>query len=282
MTASKNLFLAIFAGFAGMISSLLPTHRSRFSGVLVVAALALALAGCAKNNPKISSHGGGPAVSELTSQEELAAAIQYWSKQYSKDRQGKVAALNYSAALRIAGQTNQAVAILQRTAIYHSTDREVLAALGKALAADGNLQMALVTINRAQTPDQPDWKLVSAEGAILDQLERHDEARAKYTIALNLSPNEPTILSNMGMSLMLSGDLKQSESYFKRAVSSGSRDIRIRQNYALAVGLQGRIKEAQQIAVEGMSSAAAQQNIAYLQQVLGNQGGRWDQIRAEG
>ena len=258
-----------------------PNTCKRWS-LVALAAAALLVSGCAKNNTTLSSHGNAPVINELTSQEDLANAIQHWAKIYRAQPKSRPASLNYAAALRMAGQTGQAVAVLQRAAIYHSTDRQVQAAFGKALAADGKLEMALATISRAQTPDRPDWKLVSAEGAILDQLERHDEARKKYNSALNLSPNEPTVLSNMGMSYLLSGDLKQAESFFSRAMKSGARDIRIRQNYALAVGLQGRIAEAQKIAREGVSAAAGAQNVAYLKQVLGDRAGRWDEIRQQG
>ncbi len=51
---------------------------------------------------------------------------------------------------------------------------------------------ALATIERAQTPDQPDWRLISAKAAILDQVGRNDEARKLYAQALDLAPNEPT------------------------------------------------------------------------------------------
>ena len=60
-------------------------------------------------------------------------------------------------------------------------DRDVLAAYGKALAAEGDLARALEIVRRAQTPDQPDWRLISAEAAILDQLGQHTTRRASST-----------------------------------------------------------------------------------------------------
>ena len=105
-------------------------------------------------------------------------------------------ALNYAAALQRTDRTDQAVAVLQKTTINFPEDRDVLAAYGKALAANGDLQQALETIQRAQTPDKPDWRLMSAEAAILDQIGQNDEARKLYAQALELAPNEPTILSN--------------------------------------------------------------------------------------
>ena len=64
----------------------------------------------------------------------------------------------------------QALAVMRKLAITHPKDRQVLAAYGKALAGAGQFEAALDAVRRAQTPETPDWKLLSAEGAILDQL----------------------------------------------------------------------------------------------------------------
>ena len=116
------------------------------------------------------------------------------------------------------GKNAQALAVMRQMAILYASDREVLAAYGKALASAGELDQALQTISRAQTPDRPDWRLKSAEGAILDQLGRANEARAAYRDALDMKPNEPSILSNLGMSYLLTRDLKTCLLYTSRCV----------------------------------------------------------------
>jgi Flp pilus assembly protein TadD len=153
-------------------------------------------------------------------------------------------------------------------AILNPSDRDVLAAYGKALAADGQLEQALSTINRAQRPDMPDWRLKSAAGAILDQLGRPDEARAAYRDALDIKPNEPSVLSNLGMSYLLTRDLKTAETYMRSAITQPGADSRVRQNLALVVGLQGRFDEAETIARQELSPAQAEANVAYLRGML--------------
>jgi len=168
-------------------------------------------------------------------------------------------------------RTSQALAVMRKTAIYFPRDREVLAAYGKALASIGKFDTALDAIRRAQTPEYPDWKLVSAEAAILDQLGKPDEARRLYTKALDLKPNEPSILSNLGMSYVLTGDLKTAESYMRKAVDLPGADSRVRQNLALVVGLQGRFAEAEKIAAQELSPQQAEANITYLRSILSQQ-----------
>jgi Flp pilus assembly protein TadD len=166
-------------------------------------------------------------------------------------------------------------------AIHYPKDREVLAAYGKAQAAAGQLQAALDTIKRAQRPDRPDWRLLSAEGAVLDQLGRSAEARDLYRKALDISPNEPSVLSNLGMSYVLSGDLRTAESYLRKAASQPGADSRVRQNLALVVGLQGRFAEAEKIASADLPPSEAKANVDYLRHMLSQQNA-WKKLAAAG
>ena len=79
------------------------------------------------------------------------------------------------------GDTDQALAVMRKLAIAYPKDRDVLAAYGKALAGAGQFEPALDAMRRAQTPEYPDWKLVSAEGAILDQMGQMPSRRASST-----------------------------------------------------------------------------------------------------
>ncbi|MCJ9694581.1 tetratricopeptide repeat protein, partial [Rhizobium sp. PRIMUS64] len=144
----------------------------------------------------------------------------------------------------------------------------------------GQFQQALDTIGRAQTPDRPDWKLISAQGAILDQMGRASDARQRYRDALDIQPNEPSILSNLGMSYVLTGDLRTAETYLRSAAGQPTADSRVRQNLALVVGLQGRFPEAEQIARRELSPQQADANVAYLRGMLSQQNS-WQKLAAK-
>ena len=186
---------------------------------------------------------------------------------------------NYAAALRLNGQTDQAVAVLRKGVIAFPKDYEVSSAYGKALAANGNFEQALNVIRDAQRADRPDWRLYSAEGAILDQMGRTAEARDRYAKALAIAPGEPTILNNMALSHLLAGELSQSEQLLRQAAQSPNANSRIRQNLALVLGLQGRFPEAEQIARSELDPAQAEANVAYLKAMLA-QANTWQQIKA--
>jgi Flp pilus assembly protein TadD len=220
--------------------------------LLAGAALAVLLAGCettSKNAPSHTGSIGNSAVvnsSDLTPDQALGA-VQTWGAAYTRNEKDKVASLNYAAALRAAGQNAQAVAVARKSAIYHPEDREVLAAYGKALAANGQFDEALETIQRAQRADNPDWQLLSTEGGIRDSIGQHDQARALYTQALVLAPGEPQVLSNYGMSYVLTNELDTAEKLLRQAAASPKATLKVRENLALVLKLQGKSAEAAQI-----------------------------------
>lgn len=240
-------------------------------GLAAVLVLSTMLAGCATGSGGVDSTTTGSIGRSPMTGNDFQQQVSYWGQRYTKDPGNKAYALNYAAALRRVGNTDQAVAVLQKTAMRYSTDRSVLAAYGKALAANGQFEQALDAIRRAQTPDQPDWRLLSAEGAILDQTGQNDDARRLYAKALAIKPNEPTVLSNLGISYVLTNNLPDAERVLRLAVQQPGADSRIRQNLALAVGLQGRFSEAEQIARTELSPQQAAANVAYLKTMLARQ-----------
>ena len=240
-----------------------PVPRGLLQRILAGSAIALLLAGCqtASEGPahtgSISS--GGVITSSDLSPEEARGAVQKWSSAYGRDERDKGAALNYAAALRAAGQTGQAVAVMRKAAIYNPEDREVLAAFGKALAADGRFKEALATVRRAQRADNPDWQLLATEGGILDSIGKHDDARKLYQQALVLAPGEPQILNNLGLSYVLTNELDKAEEVLREAAASPKATLKIRQNLALVLSLQGRPAETSQ-AGDALPGAASSED----------------------
>lgn len=263
----------------------MPTNRmtnatgKRLITTAFIMALAASVAGCGTSKLTTGSIGrtsGKPL--ETMSAGELHNATIALGQSYAKNPNDKRIATNYAAALQMDGDVDQSLAVMRKLAIALPKDRDVLAAYGKALAANGQFEPALDAVRRAQTPEYPDWKLVSAEAAILDQLGQRDEARQNYRKALDLKPNEPSILSNLGMSYVLEGDLRTAETYMRSAAQQPNADSRVRQNLALVVGLQGRFDEAEKIASQELSAEQAQANVTYLRQMLAQQNA-WSQLK---
>jgi Flp pilus assembly protein TadD len=259
-----------------------PHIKTRIFHGVALALVALSLAGCTTTKDRMTT-GSVPKLTkpvETMDDQEVRAATERVGQAYEKNPRDPVNGVNYANLLRMQSRDAQALAVMQQVAISNPSDRNVLAAYGKAQAAAGQLQQALDTIGRAQTPDRPDWKLISAEGAILDQLGRSPEARQRYRDALDIEPTEPSILSNLGMSYVLTGDLRTAETYLRQAAAQPAADSRVRQNLALVVGLQGHFPEAEQIARRELSQQQADANVAYLRSMLSQQNS-WQKLAAK-
>jgi Flp pilus assembly protein TadD len=103
---------------------------------------------------------------------------------------------------------------------------------------------------------------------VLDQLGRFQEARGYYASALKIMPNEPSVLSNLGLSYALSKELPKAEATLRKATAQAGVNQRARQNLALVVGLQGRFAEAEEIARADLPPDEAAANVTYLRQML--------------
>jgi len=247
------------------------SSRSRPARLLALAALLAATSviatGCVTTRTQQTT-GSVPAITPATPDGELRRETDVYGQQYRADPSNADAALHYAAALRALGQYAQAVAVLQRASMMHPHNKALLGEYGRALADAGDYQQAFTVLGHAHSPDQPDWHILSAQGAVLDQMGNHVEAQRYYLTALKIAPNEPSVLSNLGLSYALSHDLTKAESTLRRAAVQRPVDPRVRQNLALVVGLQGRFSEAEDIARADLPPDEAAANVAYLQQML--------------
>ena len=156
---------------------------------------------------------------------------------------------------------------------------QVLAAYGKALADAGQLKEAGDILTRAHTPERPDWSVLSTQGSIADQLGEHDAARGYYETALKIRPNDPAVLSNLGLSYALSRQLPKAEETLRLAASQPGADERVRQNLALVLGLQGKFAEAEDLLRRDLSPEDASANIASIREMIA-QSDTWRDIQA--
>jgi Flp pilus assembly protein TadD len=250
-------------------------HRSRSARLLASAAIVIAIgaatAGCQTTQVADSTNSISLAPDQR-SDAELRRDVVVYGTQYRTNPGDVNVALRYAQALRGTGQRAQAAAVLEQVSLQNPRNRQVLGEYGRALAENGDYQQALDVLERAHTPDQPDWRVLSAQGAVLDQMGRHEEAQRHYLTALKIVPDEPTVLSNLGLSYALSKDLKNAEETLRRAAEHQPVDPRVRQNLALVVGLQGRFAEAESIAQADLPPEQAASNVAYLRQMLAKKG----------
>ncbi len=250
------------------------TPKQRLQGsvskLAVVVALAATLGACA-NKPNSSDITGSIRNPFSTAAPNPRDDLDRLSEEYKAKPADPQIAISYAQALRRTEQNAQAVAVLEQATIKNPKHQALAGEYGRALAESGRLQQALDVLSRAHTPDQPDWRILNAQGAINDQLGNYKAARRYYQTALKIVPEEPSVLSNLGLSYILSKELKLAESTLRRASASPRADKRVRQNLALSLALQRKFDEAEKIAAGDLPPEEANANIAALRDLIKQQ-----------
>jgi Flp pilus assembly protein TadD len=241
--------------------------------MLLAGVAALALSACATNRSSMQQpdFAGQPAAKSQAMLADLA-------QRYKQRPQDKVNIIYYAAALRAAGQAEQAVSVLEAGLAVHKNDVDIRIAYAKALTAAGRFDQATNIVDAAIDPASPDWNALLVKGAILDQRGQNADARALYTQALLVAPNEASLEANMGLSFAMTNDLDQAETHLRRAVSMPGATSQVRQNLALVIGLQGRFDECQQLFAQDLPPDQVEANMNYIRALLTQQN-RWDLIK---
>jgi Flp pilus assembly protein TadD len=251
-----------------------PPARFLFSALLI-----LALGGCQTTGiDDITGALGGRSetAGKVDARPDMKPDMDALRERYRAKPGDPNVALEYGKALRQTGQRAQALAVLEQAVLGHSTNKALLAGYGRALADSGNFQQAFDVLGRAHSPEDPDWRILSAQGAALDQLGRNEEAQQYYATALKIAPEEPSVLSNLGLSYMLQNNLPRAEETLRRANARNPADSRVRANLALVVGLEGKQAEAETIVKADLPPDQAAEKVTALRQLLAKKQQRAD------
>lgn len=186
--------------------------------------------------------------------QELFAQAAFWSNEYDLNPTDLEATLKLAATVRKLGNPGRAVEITQTSRTIHPRDPYLLAEHAAGLIADQRALDAIPVLDQALRVTQGYGRLWSLKGAALDQMEEYDAARQNYNRALQITPNDPNVLTNLGLSYALSGDLRSAEMWLRRASAMPGSGGSARENLAMVLQLQGRTEEAErELRLAGMS-----------------------------
>ncbi len=133
-----------------------------------------------------------------------------------------------------------------------------LTGLSQPHLALAKFRAALDLASRAEVPG-----LHNAIGVAHDMLGNADAAQASYRTGLDLTRNDLALLSNLGLSLALSGKYRDAIATLERAVALPGAGVRHRQNLALAYGLAGQTEDAARLARTDLDEQLVLQNLSY-------------------
>lgn len=247
----------------------------RKSTSVMAATMAALLLGACANGPKI---GDSFLMAEAKNEEkadpnkqpqsELEKALEYWGKEHAKSPRDVKAAVSYAKNLKAAGQKDQALVVLQNVSIFNGGNRELASEYGRLALDAGQAGLAQKLLEVADDPAKPDWKIVSARGTALAKQGQFKQAIPLYERALLLSPNQPSVVSNLAMAHAANGEAPRAEALLRTVAETPNSDPKVRQNLALVLGLQGKYDEARVVSAKDIPAENAASNVEYVRQMV--------------
>ena len=231
-------------------------------GLLLTLSASLLMGACAQAGPAPLTLGQN-APQSIARQEhadpraELERALAYWGQQYAQNPRDKKAAISYAMNLKAAGQKKTALSVLQQASLYHGNDPELASEYGRLALEFGQVGLAQKLLAIAYDPRDPDWRVISAQGTVLAKQGDYKGAIPYYERALQLAPDQPSVVNNLAMALAADGQPGKAEPLLRRAASHPEANPKVHQNLTLVLGLQGKSGETEQIRLAASNPADA-------------------------
>nr|WP_314430706.1 tetratricopeptide repeat protein [uncultured Brevundimonas sp.] len=188
----------------------------------------------------------------------------FWSQEQQINPMDPVAGVKTAQALREMGQFDQAAETAQSVLTVQPANLEAMLEVGRAHIARGQAFYGIAALEQARVAAPRDWRPLSLLGVAYQQVRRSDDAKAAWNEALRLSPDNPDVLTNAAIARMGEGDAPSAEILLRRAVAQPGATLKVRQNLALALGLQGKTAEAEQILRRDLPPEVADANLRWL------------------
>lgn len=208
-----------------------------------------------------------PASAEVRAAYDRADALSrsvFWTQEAEIAPEDPIAGVKAAQALRELGRYDQAADIAQRVVLVQPGNYDAMLEIGRAHIARGQAFYGILALERARDARPDDWRPWSLLGTAYEQVRRAEDARTAWAQALALSPENPDVLTNMAVSAMTRGDNVAAEPLLRRAAAQPGASLKVRLNLALALGLNGKMAEAEQILRRDLPPEQADSNMAWL------------------
>jgi Flp pilus assembly protein TadD len=190
----------------------------------------------------------------------------FWNRERDINPADPVAGVKLAQALRELGQFDQAASAAQGVLTGQPDNYDAMLELGRDQIARGQGFYGIAALEKAKAMAPTDWRPLSLLGVAYNQVRRADDARAAWNEGLQLSADNPEILTNAAVAMMTDGNLPGAEGLLRRAVVQPNATIKMRLNLALVLGLQGKTPEAEQIIRRDLPPEQADRNLQWLRE----------------
>ncbi|MCB1969053.1 MAG: tetratricopeptide repeat protein [Geminicoccaceae bacterium] len=247
---------------------------------LVATALVLTLAGCqmgpgdAPRTPGARAELGelGPAAQaerllrmarDAQGSGDLATAAALYDHVLAREPKNLDALRSLGGVLDKLGRPQEASEAYSAALAVSTDDIESTLGYARSMIALGRPEAAAAHVDPVLEKHPDDLHIINMAAVIYDMQAEHARAAELYRRGLYYDPSSISLQNNLGLSLALSGDTEGAIGVLKPLAESGDSTPRIRQNLALAYGLNGDILAARRIASLDLDAAAVDNNLAY-------------------
>ncbi len=232
-------------------------HAAGRPGQLLMMLACGGLAACSASLPNIASgppSDGGPALEARIDRAEPVAEkpvpagnpksnpVRDLARANAENPKDPTLAMAYVRVLKSAGKRNEALAVLDAASdanpaeMMIAVEQGLLALeLGQSVKAEGALQKAAGGRDR-------DWRVLSGLGIAASSQGNQKAAQRHFAQALEVSPNNPAVLNNLAVSLILDRKVDQAEAVLRRAGKAGAPRQQVAQNLALIKALKSEME----------------------------------------
>lgn len=147
------------------------------------------------------------------------------------------AALVEARKLKAAGQAKEAQATLEKAATVYPNERALGVEQGLLALELGQSREARALLAKTTPTEAKDWRALSGLGVAHASLGQQAAAQRYFKQALEIDPNNATVLNNLAMSLILDRKIDEAEALLRRASAGGAAKPTVAQNLALAQSL---------------------------------------------
>jgi len=246
---------------------------SQLKEPLLLGLLAVALVGCTtpiaeqygepfEKSPKLAAN-----LSVAKSAQDAGdhrTAVRIYKNLLDANSENMEVAEKLGEALHEIGAYHDAINTFKMVLSFDHDNVSAIMGIGRSLLALQTPDQALVYLGRAHNLVPDSITALAAMGVANDGLGESLKAQNLYRKALEIDPNANGIKSNLGLSLVLSGDYDEAIKVLTEISFKPGSTARMRQNLSFAYGMKGKYLAAARIARSDLPEQEVQENIKFF------------------
>ena len=203
---------------------------------------------------------------------DYRSAAKYYQNLHGRDPDDMSALLGLARNLRYIGSAAQSVALLEEALPENPGIFALQAEYGKSLVAAGRGRKAIDYLEGLIEEVPDDWEILSALGIAYDLLSESENAERVYRLALEITPENSSIINNLALSLALSNNIDEGIELLESTILTGFSTPHLRQNLALMYAMKGDINTARRLAERDLPQEMVDNNIKYYERYFSRAG----------